>query len=127
LTAERFILNTTNLARLRILPKSVCVFNRSPKPESRVLQQSSVQQLLGSFVCVEALEGHREIVFRQKHFLPYTAPPTQGSVSTNLVQVYKALGGGWEIRDDRNPVDLLPAAMKDEMRERTDAWEGVLR
>jgi NodT family efflux transporter outer membrane factor (OMF) lipoprotein len=52
---------------------------------------------------------------------------TQGSVATNLVQVYKALGGGWEIREDKDPVDLLPSAMKDEMRERTKAWEGVLQ
>jgi NodT family efflux transporter outer membrane factor (OMF) lipoprotein len=52
---------------------------------------------------------------------------TQGSVSTSLVQVYKALGGGWEIRDNQDPVDLLPATMKDEMRERTDAWDGVLK
>jgi outer membrane protein TolC len=51
---------------------------------------------------------------------------TQGSVSTNLVQVYKALGGGWEIRDNRDPVELLPADMKEEMRQRTRAWEGVL-
>ena len=52
---------------------------------------------------------------------------TQGSVATSLVQVYKALGGGWEIRDNRDPVDLLPATMKDEMRERTRAWDGVLK
>ena len=47
-------------------------------------------------------------------------------VATNLVQVYRALGGGWEIRDNRDPVELLPADMKDEMRERTRAWKGVL-
>jgi hypothetical protein len=51
----------------------------------------------------------------------------QGSVATNLVQVYLALGGGWEIRENRDPVDLLPAAMKEEMRERTRAWKGVLQ
>jgi hypothetical protein len=51
---------------------------------------------------------------------------TQGSVATSLVQVYKALGGGWEIRNGQDPVDLLPDAMKAEMRERTGAWEGVL-
>jgi NodT family efflux transporter outer membrane factor (OMF) lipoprotein len=51
---------------------------------------------------------------------------TQGSVATNLVQVYKALGGGWEIRDNSDPVDLLPTDMKEEMRQRTRAWEGVL-
>ncbi|MGD9343926.1 MAG: hypothetical protein PVJ25_07795, partial [Desulfuromonadales bacterium] len=51
---------------------------------------------------------------------------TEGSVATNLVQVYRALGGGWEIRGQQDPVDLLPAATKDEMRERTGAWDGVL-
>jgi len=51
----------------------------------------------------------------------------QGSVAVNLVQVYRALGGGWQIRDNRDPVDLLPADMKEGMRERTRAWEGVLQ
>lgn len=51
---------------------------------------------------------------------------TQGSVATNLVQVYLALGGSWQIRDNRDPVELLPTDMKDEMRERTGAWKRVL-
>lgn len=51
---------------------------------------------------------------------------SQGSVAGALVQVYRALGGGWEIRAERDPVDLLPASMKEQMRSRTDAWEGVL-
>jgi NodT family efflux transporter outer membrane factor (OMF) lipoprotein len=51
---------------------------------------------------------------------------TQGNVASNLVQVYRSLGGGWEVRDNRDPVEMLPAGMKDEMRERTKAWKGVL-
>ena len=51
----------------------------------------------------------------------------QGNVATSLVQVYRSLGGGWEIRGNQDPVDSLPAAMKDEMRERTRAWKGVLQ
>jgi NodT family efflux transporter outer membrane factor (OMF) lipoprotein len=51
---------------------------------------------------------------------------TRGSVATNLVQVYRALGGGWEIRGQQDPVDLLPAATKDEMRERTWLWLDAL-
>jgi len=35
-------------------------------------------------------------------------------------------GGGWEIRNGQDPVDLLPELMKTEMRERTGAWDGVL-
>ena len=51
----------------------------------------------------------------------------RGDVSTSLVQVYKSLGGGWEIRNDRDPVDLIPVEMKDEMRNRTKQWNGVLQ
>jgi NodT family efflux transporter outer membrane factor (OMF) lipoprotein len=51
---------------------------------------------------------------------------TRGEVATSLVQVYRSLGGGWQIRDDRDPVDLLPAGMKETMKQRTGAWEGVL-
>jgi NodT family efflux transporter outer membrane factor (OMF) lipoprotein len=50
---------------------------------------------------------------------------TRGSVATNLVQVYRALGGGWEIRDNRDPVELLPDSTKNEMRSRTGYWDGV--
>jgi len=50
----------------------------------------------------------------------------QGKLATNLVQVYRALGGGWEIREGRDPVQLLPGTMKQEMKERTGAWNGVL-
>ena len=51
---------------------------------------------------------------------------TQGTVATNLVQVYKALGGGWEVREGQTLEDLLPEATKDEMRDRTKAWKKVL-
>jgi NodT family efflux transporter outer membrane factor (OMF) lipoprotein len=51
---------------------------------------------------------------------------SRGDVAVKLVRVYKALGGGWQIRDDRDPVDLLPEEMKEEMIQRTKAWKGVL-
>lgn len=50
----------------------------------------------------------------------------QGSVSVNLVTLYKALGGGWEIRENRAPADWLPEAVKEEMRERSGYWNHVL-
>jgi hypothetical protein len=52
---------------------------------------------------------------------------TQGSVATNLVQVYKDLGGGWEIRKGRDPVDFLPVKTKNEMKERTGYWKRILK
>ena len=51
---------------------------------------------------------------------------TQGSVAANMVAVYRSLGGGWEIRADRDPVELLPETTKQEMRDRTGAWGDSL-
>ena len=51
---------------------------------------------------------------------------TKGVVATNLVNVYLALGGGWEIRAGQTADDLIPQATKDEMRDRIKYWDGVL-
>jgi NodT family efflux transporter outer membrane factor (OMF) lipoprotein len=56
-----------------------------------------------------------------------TLASVKGVVATNLVQVYKSLGGGWEIRAGQDPVDLLPEETKDEMRGRVKAWNKVLQ
>lgn len=45
-----------------------------------------------------------------------------GQVGTNLVTTYKALGGGWQIREGR---EILSEENKTEMAERT-SWEGLL-
>jgi NodT family efflux transporter outer membrane factor (OMF) lipoprotein len=47
---------------------------------------------------------------------------TQGSVALNLVAMYKALGGGWELRIGK---DLVPQESKQQMTERT-WWDGML-
>ena len=50
----------------------------------------------------------------------------QGNVAANLVLVYRSLGGGWKMRANNDPVDFIPSRTKDQMRQRTKAWEGVL-
>jgi NodT family efflux transporter outer membrane factor (OMF) lipoprotein len=47
---------------------------------------------------------------------------TSGRVSTNLVALYKALGGGWQIRIGK---DIIDAETKEIMNARTD-WGGLL-
>jgi len=42
---------------------------------------------------------------------------TLGTLSSNLVGVYRGLGGGWEIREGK---DLVPAEVKKEMAKRTN-------
>jgi NodT family efflux transporter outer membrane factor (OMF) lipoprotein len=47
---------------------------------------------------------------------------TLGNISTNLVGAYKALGGGWEIREGK---DWLPSEIREEMTKRTN-WGKLL-
>jgi NodT family efflux transporter outer membrane factor (OMF) lipoprotein len=47
---------------------------------------------------------------------------TLGDISINLVGVYRALGGGWQLREGQ---ELLPAAVQEAMRQRTN-WGKLL-
>ncbi|MDH3997764.1 MAG: efflux transporter outer membrane subunit [Desulfuromonadales bacterium] len=51
-----------------------------------------------------------------------TLAVVKGSVANNLVNMYKALGGGWQARTDQ---EIIPATIKQEMLERTD-WGNLL-
>jgi NodT family efflux transporter outer membrane factor (OMF) lipoprotein len=47
---------------------------------------------------------------------------TRGNIATSLIALYKALGGGWEVRIGN---DFVPADVREEMNERTD-WGDML-
>jgi NodT family efflux transporter outer membrane factor (OMF) lipoprotein len=47
----------------------------------------------------------------------------QGTVTTNLVAIYLSLGGGWELRQSENTLDLIPDVTRDEMLERSKYWD----
>ncbi len=47
---------------------------------------------------------------------------TMGNISSSLVGVYRALGGGWEVRDGK---DLVPREVREAMARRTN-WGGLL-
>ena len=46
----------------------------------------------------------------------------QGAIATDFISLYKALGGGWQIRRGK---DFLPQDVKEKMEERTD-WGNLL-
>ncbi|RLA05723.1 MAG: transporter, partial [Gammaproteobacteria bacterium] len=50
----------------------------------------------------------------------YTA--VRGDIALNLISMYKALGGGWEIREGQ---DFIPVEMREQMEQRTD-WGELL-
>jgi len=47
---------------------------------------------------------------------------TKGNVALGLIAIYRALGGGWEVRGGR---DVIPDPVKEEMAKRTD-WGKLL-
>ena len=47
---------------------------------------------------------------------------TRGDVARNAIAMYKALGGGWELRAGKS---FVPDEMSEQMRQRTD-WGGLL-
>ncbi|HVP11225.1 MAG TPA: efflux transporter outer membrane subunit [Phycisphaerae bacterium] len=47
---------------------------------------------------------------------------TRGLAAQNLIILYRALGGGWELREGK---ELVPTDIKEQMRKRTD-WDGMI-
>ena len=63
------------------------------------------------------LTGEQSLLSEQDSFVS-----TLGSVASSLVAVYRALGGGWQIREG---MDLVPLEVKEAMAKRTN-WGGLL-
>ena len=51
---------------------------------------------------------------------------TSGRIATNLVTMYKVLGGGWQVDGERVVDDYANEKDQQEMLERTKYWRGVL-
>lgn len=51
----------------------------------------------------------------------------RGTVAINLVEVYRSLGGGWEIRQNNRAADLLPEVTRQEMIGRSKYWKKDLK
>ena len=51
----------------------------------------------------------------------------QGTVATNLVTLFKAIGGGWEVRQGRDTSALIPEETRQEMLGRGKYWKKTFR
>ena len=72
----------------------------------------------------EGLTGYQRVIDAQRNLAQqedFLASAT-GSVGINLIALYKALGGGWELRQGK---DFIPEKTKEEMRQRTN-WGDLL-
>ncbi len=90
---------------------------QSVDASKRAVDLSLIQYREGLVSYQRVLDTQRFLTTQQDR-----AADVAGAVGTNLVATYKALGGGWQIRVGK---DFVPAAIKEEMRERTD-WGNLL-
>jgi hypothetical protein len=72
----------------------------------------------------EGLVGYQRVLDAQENLTRSEdqLTSTAGSVDLNLVAIYKALGGGWELRKDN---DFVALDIKAEMAKRTN-WGDML-
>jgi len=84
---------------------------RSVDAAARAVDVADLQYREGAVDYTRVLNTQQTLVSEQDRLVT-----TRGSVALDLVQLYKALGGGWEIRLDEN---FVPQVFEQEMQERT--------
>ena len=92
------------------LSESVAQYRRSE-------ELSLIQYSEGLTSYQRVIDAQRNLAEQEDAFASAT-----GSVGINLIALYKALGGGWELRLGK---DFIPEQTKEEMRQRTD-WGDLL-
>jgi NodT family efflux transporter outer membrane factor (OMF) lipoprotein len=97
--------------------KQVDDLQRSVAAANTALQLASVQYQLGTRDFTTVLTAEQNLYSAQNGLAV-----AQGNVSVGLATVYRALGGGWQIREAN---DFVPVKTGDEMRARTN-WGGLL-
>lgn len=89
----------------------------SVRTAKRSLDISLIQYREGSIDFQRVLDSQRSLLLQQDEYTRAV-----GNTALNLVSVYRALGGGWQIRAGQ---DFVPAQRQQRMRERTD-WGDLL-
>lgn len=95
---------------VRFLAESVAASKRS-------VDLSLIQYREGLIDFARVLQSQELLVVQQDRLAE-----TTGAIARNLIAVYKALGGGWEIRVGK---EFVPIEIREEMRERT-SWGDLL-
>jgi len=94
----------------RFLTKSVTAARRS-------VDLAVIQYRDGATDYTRVLNSQQSLIGQQDQ-----STVTRGDIAQNLVALYRALGGGWQLRAGR---DFVPDSTKEEMSERTD-WGDLL-
>ena len=90
---------------------------QSANAAQRSANLAMLQYTEGVSLYQSVLDATRSLASQQDAFAV-----TRGNIATNLIALYKALGGGWEVRVGN---DFVPAEIREQMNERTD-WGELL-
>jgi len=94
------------------------ILTQSTQSARRSLDLAVLQYRQGTTDFTTVLSAQQALLVEQNNLAD-----TLGNISRNLVALYRALGGGWEIRDDH---DVVSEATKQEMTKRT-CWGKLLQ
>ncbi|WP_244226924.1 efflux transporter outer membrane subunit [Corallococcus aberystwythensis] len=97
--------------------KAMAFHQAAVKAAQRSVELSAVQYREGAVDYQRVLDAQRSLLEQQNNLAQ-----TSSSIATNLVALYKALGGGWEVRRDQ---PVVPEPMQAEMEQRTN-WGDML-
>ncbi|MGZ3456885.1 MAG: TolC family protein, partial [Archangium sp.] len=97
--------------------KAVAFQQASVNAAQRSVEIALVQYREGAVDYQRVLDAQRSLLLQQN-----SMTQTSSSVATNLVALYKALGGGWEMRQGQ---PILPKQVQSVMEDRTD-WGNML-
>jgi len=89
----------------------------SVKAARRTSEISLIQYTAGTITYESVLSSTQSLSQQQDQYAQ-----TKGNIALNLVAMYKALGGGWEVRLGN---DLVPAPIREQMKQRTN-WGELL-
>lgn len=89
----------------------------SVKAAQRSVEISLIQYKEGAVDYQRVLDAQRSLLQEQN-----SLAQTRSSIATNLIALYKSLGGGWEVRQGQA---VIPQNVQDEMTQRTN-WGNLL-
>jgi NodT family efflux transporter outer membrane factor (OMF) lipoprotein len=81
----------------------------------RAVELAGIQYREGAVDYTRVLNTEQSLIQQQTTWIQ-----ARGGIATNLIAIYKALGGGWELRKGK---EFVPAHLQKEMSERTDWGE----
>ncbi len=83
----------------------------------RASELANIQYREGAVDFQRVIDSERSLVLQQEQWTQ-----ARGDIALNLIAMYKALGGGWELREDN---DFISDKNRDEMLQRTN-WGDLL-